>query len=305
MSNMTLFEGNPLASSDLFKSLQEMNDNLSGGSGGGLPRLSFRGGKFREIVNGEQVNVRKEDWLNVVVVNAAKISRTYYEGTYDAENPAAPTCWSVDTQTPAPEVPEDQRQAPRCMDCPQNIKGSGQGQGRACRFAQRVAVVLEGQLDKVYQAQFSAMSIFGEAKDGKMPMQAYARLLKNHNTPAIAVITQMYFDENSDVPKLFFKPVRPLDEEELQQVVAIKDSEEAIKAITMTVAQTDGVQQGSTEPEKPARKPASKAAKAKPKVEEVEAEAEEIEEPKKVSAKKEKPEPADDDLQSIVDAWDD
>ena len=35
MSDMTLFEGgNSLVSSDLFKSLQDVDDNLSGGSGG-------------------------------------------------------------------------------------------------------------------------------------------------------------------------------------------------------------------------------------------------------------------------------
>jgi hypothetical protein len=31
MSEMTLFQNNPLASSDLFKSLQDMNKNISGG----------------------------------------------------------------------------------------------------------------------------------------------------------------------------------------------------------------------------------------------------------------------------------
>ena len=36
MSDMTLFEGgNSLASSDLFKQLQDTADNLSGGTGGG------------------------------------------------------------------------------------------------------------------------------------------------------------------------------------------------------------------------------------------------------------------------------
>ena len=85
-------------------------------------------------------------------------------------------------------------QAARCMDCPQNIKGSGQGESRACRFSQRLAVLLEGAMDTVYQLQLPATSIFGEAKDGKMGMQAYAKYLKAHKTPSIAVVTQAYFD---------------------------------------------------------------------------------------------------------------
>lgn len=284
-----LFENNALVASDLFKSLVDVNDNLLSGDGSNkLSRISLRGGKFREIVGGEQVNVSKEDKLNIVIVNAARISRTYYGGTYDPENPAPPTCWSADTNTPAPEVKEENKQSSRCVDCPQNVKGSGQGEGRACRFAQRIAVALEGDLEKVYQLQLPATSVFGEAKDGKMPMQAYARYLQAHKTPAIAIVTEMYFDENSDTPKLFFKPVRPLEEAELQAVVALKDTPETERAITMTVAQTDKVDTKKL-PEGTISAPAEEV----------------VEEPKK-AVKKSSPKPDDnDDLSSIVDDWDD
>lgn len=294
MSDMELFGGgNSLVNSDLFKQLQETDDNLSGG-GGGSSRISLRGGRFREMVGGEQVNVKSDGTLNVIIVNAAKLSRTYYAGTYDPENPTPPACWSVDTQTSAPEVPEDTRQAVRCMDCPQNIKGSGQGESRACRYNQRVAVLLEGKMDTVYQLQLPATSVFGEAKDGKMGMQAYAKYLKAHKTPSIAVVTQMYFDENSDTPKLFFKALRPLTEKELHEAVAMKDSEDAIKAITLTVSQTDGVQkQGKGEAD---AKVASGAS------DDGDPEAE----PKKVAKKAEAaPSPDEAELSSIVDGWDD
>ena len=292
MSDMTLFEGNSLVSSDLFKKLQETDDNLTGGSGGiKSHRISLRGGRFRELVNGAQVNVKSDGVLNGGVINAAKLSRTYYKGAYDAENPSAPTCWSPDTQTPSADVPKDQIQASRCMDCPQNIKGSGQGESRACRFSQRLAILLEGQMGTVYQLQLPATSIFGEARDGNMGMQAYAKYLKAHKTPSIAVVTQMSFDENSDTPKLFFKAVRPLNEDELNQAVSMKDSEDAIKAITLTVSQTDGVQ-----------------AKRDGAVQEDEVDIREpVPAPKKVAKKKEVAAPSDEeaDLASIVDDWDD
>lgn len=298
-SAMTLFgKGNPLANSDLFKSLQDMNKTLAG-SGGGGKRLSIKGNKFRMIVGGEQVSVSKEDTMNIVVVNAAAVSRTYYEGTYDPNNPSAPSCWSVDTRVPSPEVPAEQRKASRCADCPMNVKGSGQGEGRACRFNQRLAVTLEGKPDEVYQLQLPATSIFGEAKSGDMGMQAYAKFLNAHNTPIIAVMTEMRFDENAETPKLFFKPVRPLTEEELEAAVAVKDSEDAIKAITLTVAQTDGVSK---------KKDSAAGTKnynpAKEKIEVVDEE--EVAEPKKVSASKPKEEPKPTaDLSSLVDQWDD
>lgn len=299
MSEMTLFggKGNALASSDLFKALQDMNKTLAGNGGGGK-RISIKGMRFREFVGGEQVNVSKEDWINFVVVNAAPISRTYYEGTYDPENPAPPKCWSTDTQKPAPDVPAEQRMASKCADCKMNIKGSGQGEGRACRFNQRLAITLEGKPEDVYQLQLPATSVFGEAKDGKMPMQGYAKFLNSHNTPIIAVVTQAYFDVNAETPKLFFKPVRPLTEEELETAVKMKDSEEAIKAITLTVAQTDGVTKKADKPK----------AQAKPQqrheVDDV-IDNDDVEEPKKTATKKAAPPVEDADLSSIVDNWDD
>jgi len=303
MSEITLFENNALANSDLFKQLQDVNSNLLSGSGGGKQRrrISLNGGKFREIVNGEQVSVSKEDNMNMVIVNAAKISRQYYEGNYDPSNPTPPKCWSADTEAPAPDVPQDQRMASRCMDCKMNVKGSGQGESRACRFSQRLAVALEGQLDKVYQLQLPATSIFGDGKDGKMPMQAYARFLAAHNTPAVAIVTNMRFDESSSVPKMFFKAVRPLDEGELQAVVDLKDHPDTLEAITLTVAQTDGV---SKAPEKKAP-PKKEEPKEEPAALFADAEDEPVDEPKKVVKKTSAPAPSDDDLSSIIDNWDD
>ena len=299
MGEMTLFGGNnPLANSDLFKSLQAMNKTLSGGVGGAGKRLSIKGGKFRLFVDGEQVSVSKSDTMNMVVVNAASISRTYYEGTYDPNNTAAPTCWSADTKAPAADVPADQRKAARCADCPMNVKGSGANNGRACRFNQRLAITLEGKPDEVYQLQLPATSIFGEAKGGDMGMQAYAKFLDAHNTPIIAVMTEMRFDENAETPKLFFKPVRPLTGEELEAAVVVKDSEDAIKAITLTVAQTDGVKKKDSAAGTKNYNP------AKEKI--VVDDEDEVEEPKKAEAKKAAPPPTDkSNLSALVSEWDD
>ena len=197
-----------------------------------MDRISLSGGTFRIIESGKQVSVIDGDNIKFVIQNAAKISRSYYADTFDANNPAPPTCWSADTTQPSPDVPMGDRQASRCMDCPQNIKGSGQGGGRACRFAQRLAVVLDGQLDKVYQLQLPATSIFGRVIDGKMPMQAYAQYLSTHSTPVISVVTRCAFDRNSPVPKLFFQAHRPLEEEELDLVVLLAQSDEANEAIS-------------------------------------------------------------------------
>lgn len=297
MSDLELFKGNSLVNSDLFKSLLSTNDNLAGG-GSSMRRISFKGSRFRELVGGEQVSVNSSGSLNVVVLDAAKVSRTYYAGTYDPENPAPPTCWSLDTQAPAPEVPAETRQASRCADCPMNVRGSGQGDTRACRFSQRIAVALENSYDKVYQVQLSATSVFGDAKNGNMPMQAYARYLKAHNAPIQAVVTTMHFDENSDVPKLFFKAARPLDEAELKEVLELREHEDVTRALTMTVSQADGVKaEKKAEPKKAEPKKSNNVLAGGD-------DTAPVEEPKKVS-KKEEVKASDDDLGDLVDAWDD
>jgi hypothetical protein len=305
MSDIDIFKGNSLISGDLMKDLMETNKRLMGNGGGGMPRISIRGGRFRLIEGGEQVSVSKSDTMNMMVLDAANIARTYYEGMYDPENPAPPACWSQDSQTPSPDVPEETRKAARCADCPMNIKGSGQGNSRACRFSQRLAVLLEGDDEKIYQLQLPATSIFGDGKGSEMGLQAYVKFLHGRGAPIQAVMTEMRFDEDSETPKLYFKPSRALTEDEVKVVLEKREAPEVKEALTLTVSQADGVQKAE-EPaaEKPKAKP---KAKAKPEPEEEE---EEVEEPKK-TAKKAQPkaepeeEGGDDKLAAILDGWDD
>jgi len=55
------------------------------------------------------------------------------------------------------------------------------------------------------------------------------------------LITRLKFDTKAATPKLFFKPMRWLTDDEYAITSEKGASEDAIKAITMTVSQTDGV----------------------------------------------------------------
>ena len=175
------------------------------------------------------------DSIECIIIGVAYTSRMYYKNEYDPDKIVAPTCWSNDTEYPALDVPDTQRQSGRCLDCVQNIRGSGKGSGRACRFVQRLAVVLKDDLETVYQLQLPPTSIFGDAVKGEMPLRAYARYLEARETPFIAVITSIYFDDNSDIPKLFFRPIRPIEEQEHETVKGMVDHEDSIAAITLSV----------------------------------------------------------------------
>ena len=195
-----------------------------------LKRISIRNKKF------EGIPLESGDSIEVIIVGIAYRSRIYYKSEYDADKVSTPTCWSNNTETPALDVPDEQRQSGRCVDCVHNIRGSGRGASRACRFVQRLAVVLKDDLETVYQLQLPPTSIFGDAVKGEMPLRAYARYLEARETPFIAVISKIYFDESSDTPKLFFRPIRPLEEQELETVKEMQDHEDTINAMTKIVA---------------------------------------------------------------------
>jgi hypothetical protein len=60
------------------------------------------------------------------------------------------------------------------------------------------------------------------------------------------LVTQMRFDTKAPVPKLFFKPVRWLDADEIDTCIAQGATPEAERAVQMTVSQQDGVPAAST-----------------------------------------------------------
>lgn len=121
------------------------------GGGGNSKRISIEGGVWRMMVNGKEVAQNEDRAMNVVIVAAApKVSRIFYAGTYKKGVVAAPDCWSADGEKPDPKAKSPQGNS--CATCPQNVKGSGQGDSRACRFQQRIAVVLENDIaGDVYQ----------------------------------------------------------------------------------------------------------------------------------------------------------
>ena len=157
--------------------LDDMTKALAGNTG--MKRISIRGGVFRMIVDGKEIAQNEDRSMNIVIVAAnANVSRSFYAGDYEEGKNIAPDCWSNDGISPDAKVEEPQ--ASKCASCPQNISGSAkQGGGRACRFSQRLAVMLENDLQgDVYQLTLPSQSIFGAAENGKMPMQAYAKFLE-------------------------------------------------------------------------------------------------------------------------------
>jgi len=295
MSNVAVFNPSQVPAFAKKGELSAVAKALAGGGGGGK-RISIKGGVFRLIADGKEVAAIEDRYLDVVIVNAAsKISRTFYMKAYDPDSPAGPDCWSADGDKPDPSAVD--KQSDTCASCPQNVKGSGMGDSRACRFSQRIAVVLANDIEgDVLQLSLPAQSIFGKEEGDNRPLQAYSRWLIAQSIGPDMVVTRMKFDTKAQSPKLFFKPMRWLTDDEHETCVRQGQTDDATKAITMTVAQTDKVQAPPVQLEgKPLTKAKANAAKEEPE--------EDVEEPE-VRKGKEAPAPKKSKLSSVVADWD-
>lgn len=256
---VALFGGKKLPARLAGREMDATTKALAGGGGASGHRISIKGSVFRMMVDGKQVAENEDRAMNIVVIAAApNVNRQYYEGKYEEGVAASPTCWSADGKTP--DASSAHIQSKTCDTCPQNISGSGQGESRACRYQQRLAVVLEGDIGgPVYQLALPATSLFGkgEVNSTKLPLQAYARYLAQNGVPITEVVTEMRFDTKAAIPKLTFKAIRMLEDDEAEIAAGQAATSEARQAITLTVFKQDGGKE--KEPEPPKAK-----AKAKP-----------------------------------------
>jgi hypothetical protein len=295
MSNITLLN------QDLPDFLQsagvsDLTKQLAGKSG--VKRIVPKNGIFRKMVGGEEMGKVKGD-LDVVIVNASpKVGRIFYakQWTPDAD-PTAPDCFSNDGI--APDAGSTAPQASRCDTCAQNIKGSGQGTSKACRYSRRIAVnlvedfgtSLEGE---VYQLNLASKSLFGEGTaDNTHTFENYTKYLANNGKSLDYVVTTLSFNENNDNQSILFTPARFINKGEYAVTSEVAKKPEVQKMVVMTPYQADA---SGRAPALAAPAPA-----AAPKAEEA------VAEPvKRESAKAEKPTPtAKKGLDDVVKAWSD
>jgi hypothetical protein len=325
MSNIAMFNPSNVPSFAKNAALSATTLALAGGvpTANGMKRVSIKGGVFRLLAGGKEVASIEDRHLDVIVVKAApKVSRIFYAGSYDKDAAAAPPdCTSGDGEKPDAGVRNPQ--ASSCAACPQNIAGSGNGNSRACRYQQRLAVVLANNPEgDVLQVTLPATSIFGKEEGDKRPLQAYARAMAAQTPPVNldSIVTRMKFDTKAESPKLIFAPVRWLTNDEYEIVQTQGASKDAEKAVASTPAAVDGVTAPAPlaiegkRPTKPMGEMVDedeaeamaevKAAKPK-KAKAVEVEAEEEPEVRKAPAKVEAAPAKKNKLADIVADWDD
>lgn len=277
--------------------VSELTKALAGKTG--AKRIVPKNGIFRKMVGGEEMGKVKGN-LDVVIVNASpKVGRIFYAKAWTPDaDPSAPDCFSNDGI--APDAGAASPQASRCDTCAQNIKGSGQGTSKACRYSRRIAVnlvedfgtSLEGE---VYQLNLASKSLFGEGVgDNSHTFENYTKYLANNGKSLDYVVTTLSFNENNDNQSVLFTPARFINKQEYAVTSEAAKKPETQKLVIMTPYQADmaGKQQALAAPAAPAAAPKAEEAVAEP--------------TKRESTKAEKPTPTTKKgLDDVVKAWSD
>jgi len=267
---------------------------------GGVKRIVPKNGIFRKMVGGEEMGKVKGS-INVVIVNASpKVGRIFYakQWTPDAE-PTSPDCFSNDGN--APDAGATQPQSDRCDTCPQNVKGSGMANSKACRYSRRLAVMLEENFNsalenEVYQMNLASKSLFGDSPSDRTHMfENYSKYLANNGKSLDYVVTEISFNEDNDNQSVMFTATRFINKAE--HTITSKHSAlpETKKMVTMTPYQADVS----------GRNQVAAPALSAPKSKDV-GDVEDVEPKKRETKKAETPVPtAKAALDSVVKAWTD
>ena len=293
MSNVAIFKQGAIATSGN-RELSDLAKSLSTASTSRRIQTNTNG-TFKRIINGEQIGNAIRGEINVIILHAlSKVSRVYYSKPYDPDGePTLPNCWS--NLGDKPEAAAEDKQHTNCAECPQNVKGSGGGERRACRFQRRISVLVEGDgSGDVYQFNVPAGSLFGKGVGNVHPFESYIKFLLANGESPDNVVTNISYDLNAKTMELLFTPLRNISDEEYELVKAAQAKPETKMYTMITVAQADGVKKQPKQAKEQAPAQVSRAEEPEDDV---------VEEPVKRTVKKPEPPAPKANLADVVNAW--
>jgi hypothetical protein len=225
MSNIVSLENRntiPANLIDVFET-DDMADDLTSGVSGGFSVVSIRGSKFRIKHGGDETLVTNADGdpvasLEVVMIKASpNLSHIYYEKSFEEGDAEAPDCFSIDGVRPHAE--SRNQQCDTCATCPNAVWGSkitpAGKKAKKCQDSRRMAVVPAGDVDNEV---YGGPMLFRIPAASLGDLATFGKGLKAKGFPYNTIVARIGFDTNVSYPKLTFKAVRPLNDEELQKV---------------------------------------------------------------------------------------
>jgi hypothetical protein len=204
---------------------------MAQGVGAGYANVSIKGKVFAIRYNGQITHLVDQQtkaplqFFDVVIVDAkAELSKTYYAGAFQDGDNAAPDCSSEDGLHPV-APPGKQVMAANCQVCPNNVFGSRvstdgrASNSKACQDTRKLAIVPAFNLQN---ENFGGAMLLRVPPDSLKAAAQYARQLEAQGATTYAVVTRIMFDYTVAHPKLTFQALRWLDDQELDQIVAMQ-----------------------------------------------------------------------------------
>lgn len=259
--------------------VDDLGDDLSGGVSGSYAIVSIKGGRFSLKYKGDMTPITNPEngdpvgSLELVLVKSNPfLTKQYYVKGFVEGDSAAPDCFSIDGKTPSAASPSPQHA--NCATCPQNtfskINESTGKKTKPCQDNRKMAILPASDLKN---------EMFGGPMLMRIPaaslgdLATFGSTMKQRGYPYNAVVVRVSFDLTVSYPKLIFKAVRVLNDEEADQVIEWYNSDivdkmladfSDIKALAEAPAADPDFEQPPQKAAAPAPAPAPKPAPPKP-----------------------------------------
>lgn len=224
--DMTVFQENTgLQVSSKFGTLvQESGDDLAGGISGSYAVLAIKGSRWGVKYQGNLTPILNEKGdpigsFECVLVKANPyLTKQYYPSGYTEGASESPTCFSIDGKVPAANAPEPQHT--NCAACPMNrfdkVNEQTGKKTKWCQDNKKLAVLPLGDLkNEMFGGPMLLRIPAASLKDLKL----FGDTMKAAGFSYNSVAVRLGFDLTVSYPKIVMKAIRPLTDDEAEQVI--------------------------------------------------------------------------------------
>jgi hypothetical protein len=191
--------------------LAQMATSVEENVGAGGNMIGTAGGRLK--YKGADIPGNK---MTVVVVDHV-IEYGYYTDGFDPDNPQSPACFAFgrDEKQLCPHEKSADKQNDTCQGCPQNeFVTALVGKGKACKNIRRLAILSQGDLEDVVNAEIAYLKVpVTSVKGWAGYVRQIAEVLKR---PPLGVLTEISLHPDPKTQfRMEFKMVETIDDGEL------------------------------------------------------------------------------------------
>lgn len=242
--------GTIMTQSQVFDNLPDEDwDDLLGGVAISFPILGIKGGKFHYRFKGDDTVLTDARGfpvpaLEVVILRSqAGLSRTFYAGGYEEGVNRRPDCWSSDGVRPDDTVVEPVNSV--CQTCPNAQWSSGATpaapKAQACQQRRRTVIVPYWGDGDMSNESGGGPVLLSVPPSSLTNQYNFGKEMKENRIRYYSCVVQLSFDPDPKLsfPRLEFKYLRPLTDDEARQVLEVRQGEQ-IDRILQSKMNVDG-----------------------------------------------------------------